>query len=144
MNDVLPPGPRAPSIVQIARWVVQPLTFLETCRRNHGDVFTLTALRGGGSFVIVSTPELIKQVLAADPDVLLAGRGNAQVVEPILGKRSLLTLDGAEHLRQRRLLLPAFHGERMKAFETVMREITEASFATWPVGEPFSLHPKMQ
>jgi cytochrome P450 len=143
MTHVLPPGPRAPSFIQIARWVVQPLAFLDALQRRFGDVFSLTAPRSG-TFVIVSSPELIKQVLAADPDVLLAGRGNAQVVEPILGRHSLLTLDGGEHLRQRRLLLPAFHGERMKAFETVMREITEASFATWPVGEPFSLHPKMQ
>jgi cytochrome P450 len=143
MVHVFPPGPRAPSIVQIARWVVQPLEFLDACQRRHGDVFTLTAPRDG-SFVVVATPELIKQIFAADPEVLLAGVGNAQVLEPMLGKHSVLTLDGREHLRQRRLLLPAFHGERMQAFETVMREITEASFATWPVGQPFSLHPMMQ
>jgi cytochrome P450 len=75
---------------------------------------------------------------------LLAGVGNATLLEPMLGKHSLLTLDGAEHLRERRLLLPAFHGDRMQAFATAMREITEASFASWPVGRPFALHPYMQ
>jgi len=122
---------------------MQPLSLLDECHARYGDVFSLRA-PGGVKFVIVATPELIKQVVAADAAVLLAGVGNATLLEPMLGKHSLLTLDGKEHLRQRRLLLPAFHGERMHAFETVMREITEASFARWPVGQPFALHPFMQ
>jgi cytochrome P450 len=140
---VLPPGPRAPALVQIARWVARPLSLLDDCHARFGDVFSLRA-PGGEQFVIVSAPELIKQVLAADTDVLLAGVGNATLLEPMLGRHSLLTLDGREHLRQRRLLLPAFHGERMQAFEDTMREITEASFERWPVGKPFALHPFMQ
>ena len=87
------------------RWVAQPLALLDTCQRRYGDVFSLRA-PGGEKFVIVATPDLIKQVLAADTDVLLAGVGNATLLEPMLGKHSLLTLDGREHLRQRRLLLP--------------------------------------
>ncbi|NVB78484.1 MAG: cytochrome P450, partial [Kofleriaceae bacterium] len=140
---MLPPGPRAPALVQIARWVVRPLSLLDDCHARFGDVFSLRA-PNGEQFVIVSTPELIKQVLAADTDVLLAGVGNATLLEPMLGRHSLLTLDGREHLRQRRLLLPAFHGERMQAFEDTMREITEASFERWPIGKPFALHPFMQ
>ena len=140
---MLPPGPLSPALYQITRWIVHPLTLLDEYQRRFGDVFSLTA-PGGVRFVIVATPELIKQVVTADPDVLLAGEGNATLLEPMLGKHSLLTLDGREHLRQRRLLLPAFHGERMQAFEAAMREITEASFAQWPVGREFALHPMMQ
>jgi len=140
---MLPPGPKAPPIVQIARWVLTPLSFLDACHRRYGDVFCLHA-PGGERFVIVATPELIKRVLAADPDVLQAGVSNKTLLEPMLGLHSLLTLDGREHLRQRRLLLPAFHGERMQAFERVMREITEASFEQWPIGRAFSVHPRMQ
>jgi cytochrome P450 len=140
---MLPPGPRTPALYQIAQWVRRPLELLDECQRRYGDVFSLTA-PGGGRFVIVAVPELIKQVLAADADVLLAGVGNSTLLEPMLGKHSLLTLDGKDHLRQRRLLLPAFHGERMHGFEAVMREITEESFAQWPLGQPFSLHPFMQ
>ncbi len=143
MPPMLPPGPRSPALFQITRWVVQPTQLLEDCQRQYGDVFSLRA-PGGARFVIVAVPELVKQVLAADPDVLLAGVGNATLLEPMLGRHSLLTLDGKEHLRQRRLLLPAFHGERMHAFETAMREITEESFESWPVGRPFALHPFMQ
>jgi cytochrome P450 len=122
---------------------VQPLELMDECQRRYGDVFTMKA-PGNTRFIVVAVPELIKQVLAADSDVLLAGVGNATLLEPMLGRHSLLTLDGREHLRQRRLLLPAFHGERMQAFERVMREITDASFEQWPIGTPFALHPLMQ
>ncbi|CAN5922452.1 cytochrome P450 [soil metagenome] len=139
----LPPGPRSPALVQIARWIVRPLRLLDDCHRRFGDVFTLSAL-GRTSFVVVADPALIKQVLTADSDTLLAGKGNATLLEPMLGKHSMLTLDGADHLRQRRLLLPAFHGERMRAYSTAMREICHASIDSWPTDQPFSLHEKMQ
>jgi cytochrome P450 len=129
--------------VQIARWIMHPLRLLDECQRRYGDVFTWRS-PGEVRFVIVADPELIKHVLTADSDTLLAGQGNAMVLEPMLGKHSLLTLDGAEHLRQRRLLLPAFHGERMHAFATVMRDITDASIDAWPLHQPFALHPLMQ
>jgi len=122
---------------------MRPLPMLDECHREHGDLITLR-VPFDGAIIVVASPELIREVLTADGDVLRAGAGNATVVGPLLGKHSLLTLDGAEHLRQRRLLLPAFHGERMHAFATVMREITEASLEAWPVGAPFSLHPMMQ
>jgi len=139
----LPPGPSSPPLYQITRWIARPLQLLEECQRTYGDVFTVRAPREG-AFVIVAVPELIKEVFAADADVLLAGVGNATILEPILGKHSVLTLDGTEHLRQRRLLLPPFKGERMEAFEAVMREITEASLERWPIGKAFSLHAFMQ
>ncbi len=122
---------------------MRPIELLERCQRRFGDVFTFRA-PGVGAFVIVADPGLIKEVFAADPDVLLAGAGNATLLEPMLGRHSLLTLDGAEHLRQRRLLLPAFRGERMQEYATVMREIADASLDTWPLDRPFALHPMMQ
>ncbi len=139
----LPPGPRSPALVQIARWIVQPLKLLDDCHRRFGDVFTWRA-PNIGSFVVVADPALIKQVLTADPETLYAGKGNATLLEPMLGKHSMLTLDGAEHLRQRRLLLPAFHGERMRAYATAMRDISNASIDSWPTDRPFPLHEQMQ
>jgi cytochrome P450 len=143
MAAMLPPGSKAPALYQIARWVIRPLELLREQHAQYGDVFTLRAPRGE-NFVIVADPDLIKQVMTADPEVLLAGKGNAAILEPMLGKYSLLTLDGADHLRQRRLLLPAFHGERMQAYASVMREVTEQNLDTWPLGTAFSLHPMMQ
>ncbi len=131
-----------PAPLQTARWIARPLPYLEECRRRFGDVFTLHWM-GAGTVVMVCAPELVKKVFTADPDVLQAGEGNS-LLEPMLGKHSLLLLDGAEHLRERRLLLPAFHGERMQTYADQMRAITEASLERWPVGEPFALHPFMQ
>jgi cytochrome P450 len=143
-RSVLPPGPRSPGIVQITRWILRPLEFLEECQRRHGDVFTLTGPRFRAGFVVVAVPELVKEVFAADAATLLAGESSATLLGPMLGQHSLLTLDGADHLRQRRLLLPAFHGERMHAFAEVMRAITHASIDGWPLGTAFPIHTAMQ
>ena len=131
-----------PAAAQTARWIARPLPYLDECARKFGDIFTVRWV-GAGTMVMVSSPELVKQVFTADADVLYAGQGNA-LLEPMVGKHSLLTLDGAEHLRQRRLLLPSFHGERMQAYAGVMREVTAASLETWPLGKPFALHPLTQ
>jgi cytochrome P450 len=139
----LPPGPRSPVLLQLGRWVLRPIPLLEECQREYGDVFTWRAMRNA-NFVIVADPDLIKQVFAADTDTLLAGVGNAVILEPMLGKHSLLTLDRGEHLRQRRLLLPAFHGERMKEYAATMRAITNDAIDRWPVGREMALHPEMQ
>src|SRR5689334_12654327 len=100
----LPPGPRQPSVVQLVQFTYRPLPWLEECGRRHGDPFT-TRFPGLGTYVMVSAPALIKQIFAADPDALLAGKANA-ILEPMVGKHSVIVADGAPHLRQRRLLSP--------------------------------------
>src|SRR5439155_22454180 len=75
---------------------------------------------------------------------LHAGESHKRLLAPLLGKYSLLTLDRGEHLRQRRLLLPAFHGERMQAYAATMRAITEDAIDRWPVGGEIALHTEMQ
>src|SRR3954452_15546284 len=93
-------------------------------------------------FVMVFEPELVKQVFRGPPSQLRAGEANA-VLEMVVGKHSLLLLDGASHLRERKLLLPPFHGERMRAYEQVMREAGDRAIDSWPVGRPFPLLPSM-
>lgn len=138
----LPPGPPLPAIVQTALFLTRPVDFLDECRRRYGDCFTIDTLIFGREIEIAS-PDLVKQVLTADPDVARAGEAN-EILGPLVGRRSVLLLDGAEHLRQRRLMMPPFHGEHVLAFAETMRAITERAAARWPVGEPFSLHPHMQ
>src|SRR5215475_8484994 len=138
----LPPGPRQPGIAQLLEYTFRPLPFFDRCIRDHGDLFTLR-MPGLGDFVMVGSPELVKQVFTADSDTLHAGSANG-IIEPLVGPRSVLLLDGPEHLRQRRLLMPPLHGERMQAYAQLIGEITNATIDRWPVGEPFSLHPHMQ
>jgi cytochrome P450 len=109
----LPPAPRLPRLVQTAGFMFGGVRFLEWCRRRYGGAVTLGTLFDEG-FVMVFDPELVKQVFQGPHDQLHAGQANA-LLGPILGDRSVLLLDGAEHLRHRRLLLPPFHGRQMLA-----------------------------
>jgi cytochrome P450 family 135 len=115
---------------------------MKYCRRRYGDVFTVRPY-GFGNIVLLADPDLIKDVFAGDRDVFAAGQANA-AMSPVLGRHSLLVLDGEHHLRQRRLMLPPFHGEAINRYRERVEEITAADVATWPAGEPFAVRPRMQ
>ena len=138
----LPPGPRGPAFLQTIGYTYWTFPFFERCARRYGDPFTVR-MPGFGAFVMVSAPELIKQVFTGDPEQLHAGKANA-MLEPVVGRHSVLLLDGKEHLRQRRLLLPPLHGERMQAYATLMAQIAAAQLARMPLGSSFSIHEHMQ
>jgi cytochrome P450 len=128
--------------VQTLGFIFVPARFIEGCRKRYGDAVTMSTLFDS-RFVMVFDPELVKALFRGPPDQLRAGEANA-LLGPVVGERSVLLLDGAEHLRQRRLMLPAFHGERMRAYEEVMREATDQAIDAWPVGEEFQLLPWTQ
>jgi cytochrome P450 family 135 len=115
---------------------------MKHCRRRFGDVFTIRPY-GFGDIVLLADPDQIKEVFAGDRDVFAAGQANA-AMSPVLGRHSLLVLDGDHHLRQRRLMLPPFHGEAIDRYRERVEEITAADVATWPVGEPFAIRARMQ
>ncbi len=137
-----PPGPPLPSLLQTALFASRPVEFLEQCHRRYGDCFTVDTLMFGREIEIVH-PDLIREIFTGDPDVLRAGEANS-ILAPLLGTRSVLLLDGAEHVRQRKLLMPPFHGERMVSYAKTMLETTDRVIATWPAGGAQSLHPHMQ
>src|SRR4051812_18693192 len=138
----LPPGPRLPKWMQTAGFILAPVPFIEACRRRYGDVVTFSSLFDS-RFVMVFDPDYVKQVFRGSPEQLRAGEANAPL-GPVLGTRSVLLLDGAEHLRQRRLMLPPFHGERMREYESAMVTAADRAIDAWPVGERFALLPSMQ
>lgn len=138
----LPPGPSLPAALQTARFIARPVPLMERCRREVGGTFTLRLLPVGRA-VLVSDPPSIKALFSADRENTIAAGRNI-VLKPLLGERSLLLLEGSDHLARRKLMLPSFHGERMRAYEQTMEDVTERELARWPVGEPFPLHPAMQ
>lgn len=138
----LPPGPRLPAAVQTAWFLAGELGFLRRSAARYGPVFS-TRISWMGDLVIVSDPALVKQVFTGDAATLHAGEGN-RILEPIVGPTSILLLDEARHLRQRKLLLPPFHGERMRVYGDVIAAETEREIERWPLGEPFALHEPMQ
>jgi cytochrome P450 len=142
VTPALPPGPSLPRPLLLGRFVLQPTSFLEDCERRYGEYFTLR-LSDDRTMVITSDPEAGKTVFTGDPQQLLAGKNN-EILRPLLGDRSVLLLDGAAHMRQRRLMLPPFHGERMKAYGETMREVAERHVGAWPHGTSFPAAPSMQ
>jgi cytochrome P450 family 135 len=138
----MPPGPRLPRALQTLGFMLTGPRFLETCRRRYGDVVTFGTLFDQ-QFVMLFDPAPVKELFQGPGEQLRAGEANA-MLGPVLGERSVLLLDGTEHLRHRRLMLPSFHGQRMQGFADAMRRSTDLEVDAWPVGEPFPLLPSMQ
>jgi cytochrome P450 len=131
-----------PAALQLVGFWARPLAFLERCRERYGPRFTIR-LPMTPPFVMVTDPDEVKAVFTAPPDVLRPGAG-AQVLEPIVGRNSVLLLDEAAHMEQRKLMLPAFHGERMERLTGLMEEVTAEEVAAIPRGVPLALHPHTQ
>ena len=141
-SEGLPPGPRMPSTLQAVAWARRPLPFLERCQKHFGDIFTIQ-VKHAGTWVILADPEDVKKVFTADHAVLGVGLANS-ILGPLLGPRSVMLLEEPEHVKRRKLMLPPFHGERMQGYSEMMADVTRREVATWPIGEPFELWPRMQ
>jgi len=138
----LPPGPRSPRSVQTLAWWTRSIPLFERCRARYGKRFTLHLLQTPPG-VHLSDPDEIKEVFTAPADVLHPGEG-ARILEPVVGANSVILLDEGAHLSQRKLMLPAFHGERMAALTGLLEEVTEREVASWPLDTPVELHPRFQ
>ncbi|BBM85174.1 cytochrome P450 [Candidatus Uabimicrobium amorphum] len=137
-----PKGPRMPSFVQTFHWFFRVYPFLTRCAERFSSPIRLKFL-GFGKVVMFSDPQSIREIFLGDTNVLFAGEGNS-LLEPFLGKNSLLILDQERHLRERRLLLPPFHGERMRHYGQFMQDISEKIMDKWPVGKPFAVDNYLQ
>jgi cytochrome P450 family 135 len=115
---------------------------MEDCARRYGDMFTLR-ISHEGTWVFLTDPDAVKQIFTGDPRLLHAGEANV-VLLPVLGSKSVLLLDEQEHMAQRKLMLPSFHGQRMRSYEKVMTEVAVREIERWPLGVPLSAWPTMQ
>jgi cytochrome P450 len=131
-----------PRLMQSRRWSREPLPFLEQCRTRYGATFTLR-LRHLGTWVILADPEDVKRVFSADTDDLGVGVPNL-ALRPVLGAHSVMLSEEPEHMARRKLMLPRFHGERMREDAEAMTELARREVRAWPEGEPFELWPRMQ
>jgi cytochrome P450 len=138
----LPPGPKAPRAVQTLAWWTRSIPLYERCRARYGKRFTIRLLQTPPQ-VYLSDPAEVKEVFTAPPEVLHPGEG-ARILEPVVGANSVILLDEGAHLSQRKLMLPAFHGQRMEALSGVVEDVTEREVASWPLDAPVALHPRLQ
>ncbi|MDY6938955.1 MAG: cytochrome P450 [Cyanobacteriota bacterium] len=138
----LPAGPTTNPTLQMFQWVTNPLGYMETNQKRFGEVFTA---RFGPQFELVffSHPEAIREILSADARTFDSGRANG-ILLPLVGDNSLLLLDGERHKQERKLLMPPFHGDRMKTYATLIQEITRGVMERWPTDKPFSVRSATQ
>ncbi|HEX7610576.1 MAG TPA: cytochrome P450, partial [Solirubrobacteraceae bacterium] len=127
-----------PSLVLTVAWALAPTWVMRRCARSLGDAFTLTFAPSGLQLVMISDPDAVKTVFTAPADVAPSAAG-ASPVAPVMGPSSVIVLTGPEHMRQRKLLLPPFHGERMREYEDVIVEATRRDMRTWPLDTPMRL-----
>jgi len=138
----LPPGPRGPAALITAVFARRPLDMLDRWHRRHGDVFTVR-FAGFGTGVYVADPAAIRELMTGDQSDLLAGEANS-FLEPVLGTHSVLVLDGPQHMRQRRLLLPPFQGSRVAAYREVIRDVAEREVSSWRPGTEIVVRERMR
>jgi len=135
-DDELPAGPRWPALVQSAALMRFRHSFIPALQRRYGDVFALRLVPERRPLVLFHGAEVTKQIFAGNPELFHAGKGNA-VLGPIMGQHSLLLVDGADHKRARKLLMPAFRQSAMAGYEEVVTRIAKDEVASWPRGEEF-------
>src|SRR5271157_1456115 len=119
----MPPLVRQPPGLQTIRWMVRPIAFMQSARRRLGDNFGVMFLGFKTPLYMISDPEAIRALYTERAHNLPPGR--TLTLRPIMGPQSVLLLEGAEHMQRRRLMLPPFHGERLRAYEATIADITE-------------------
>jgi cytochrome P450 family 110 len=140
--NTLPDGPSSSPAWQILQWIRQPIALMESCHQQYGDTFTLR-FSGLGPLVFCSHPQAIQEIFTADPKLFDAGQSN-QLLQPLLGDASVILLDGDRHQQQRQLLMPPFHGERMRTYGELIVKITQQVTARWRVGQTFNVRESIQ
>lgn len=138
----LPPGPALPAQIQTALFWPRVDWFLRACERRYGSLFTLRVFPWG-TLVMVSDPEDVKTVFTGDSGLWRAGK-SYEPLAPLVGERSLVVLDDAEHLHVRKRMLPPFHGEAVRRYEQVIEAIAAAEVDSWPVGQPLAMVERMR
>jgi cytochrome P450 len=138
-----PPSVKLPQALQMLRFNQRQIEFVFRARRELGDVFKARFLVVPGGIVFTSHPDHVRSLFTAKPELVPSLTAESPL-RPIVGPNSVLTANGPSHLRQRKLLLPPFHGEAIERYSQMIRDVTERELDRWPVGRPFALAPKMQ
>ena len=139
----LPPGPRTPEALQTVEWMARPTAFLRRCGERYGEAFTIRVSTTGAPMVLLWDPDAVRRLFTEHADVARGGASTA-ALEPFVGPRSILLLDGPEHLRQRRLILPPLHGEQMRGQAALVTELAERELASWPRDRAVATLPRMR
>ena len=140
----LPNGLQTPALWQMIQWIARPLSYMDNCAQQYGDIFTVPMGKNFARVIFVSNPQALQQILTSDAKEFdTPGEHNA-IFEPLLGKQSVIAASGDRHRRQRQLMIPPFHGDRMKAYGQLIADVTDQVINQWQIGKPFSVRSSMQ
>ncbi len=126
------------------QWIARPMQFMEDCAKRYGDIFSARVATGLIPVVFVSNPQALQEILTGDTKEFDAPGESNKIMEPLLGKQSAIALSGAAHRRQRQLMMPPFHGERMRTYGETIGEVTEQVMNQWQQGKPFCVRTSTQ
>ena len=141
----LPNGPRTPAIWQMLYWITRPFAFMRGCTQDYGDCFTVPLGEKFAPVVFFSQPQALQTILTSDDSKAFDAPGELNgLFEPFLGTQSVIGLSGDRHHRMRQLMMPPFHGERMRSYGNLIGDIAEEVMQGWTVGKSFSVRESMQ
>jgi cytochrome P450 family 110 len=133
----LPNPVKTPSFLQRIQWVAEPVGYMESAAQQYPDIFSTGVVGSGYSLVFVHHPQGIQEIFTSDRKKFAALSQENKILRPLIGDSSVIMLDGDRHKRQRQLLMPPFHGERMRAYGEIIVNITEKVFSQLPQNQPF-------
>jgi cytochrome P450 len=139
----MPPARSLPRFLQTLRFGMRPMTFSLAAREELGDVWRVQMLSRIKHFVVTSHPDHVESLLKAKPADAPSLTGESPL-RPVVGPNSVLTSVGETHMRQRKLLLPPFHGDAVERYVAMISDVAEREIDGWRIGEPFALAPRMQ
>lgn len=144
-NQIKLPNPlKISPLLQKIQWVIYPVSFMENAVQQYPDIFTAEVIGFGETVVFVNHPQAIKEIFTNDrKKFLFVGKVN-KIFEPLAGEYSLLMLNGERHKRRRKLTMPCFHGDRMRAYGSLISNLTEQVFSQLPLNQPFLARTAMQ
>lgn len=138
----LPDGPKTPRWLQKIQWTIDPLSFMDTAVQRYGDIFNAPVIGNTATLLLVSNPQALQQIFSSDTKQFTAPSN--QLLQPLVGDRSMFVLEGDRHRRERKLVMPPFHGDRMRAYGQLIVELTEKGFAQLVPNKPFTARTVMQ
>ncbi|HEY9734755.1 MAG TPA: cytochrome P450 [Trichocoleus sp.] len=141
----LPPGPTAPPIWQMVHWIARPFSFMRRCTNQFGDCFTVRLGEKFAPVVFFSHPQALQAILTSDESKLFDAPGELNgLFEPLMGPQSVIGLSSDRHRRMRQLMMPPFHGERMRSYGQIISDITDEVISKWSIDQPFLVREPMQ
>jgi unspecific monooxygenase len=133
-----------PAFIQRFRWIADPIDYMEHAVREHPDIFTAQVTGFGGTLIFVNHPAAVQEILTNDRKTYAALGSWNTILSPLLGDYSVILLDGDRHRKRRQLLIPPFHGDRMKTYGELMIKLAAETFGKVPLNQPFSARSAMQ